>query len=307
MRARLLTTVATAYAPASWGTTYIITTELLPAHRPLLAGVMRALPSGLILLATARELPRGAWWWKATVLGTVNVGALFAFLFVSAERLPGGVASIVSAVGPLIVATLSWPLLGLRPTARVILAGAIGVTGVALLVLTPKASLDPIGLLASLGGTSVFALGTVLTRRWGRPVPLATFTAWQLTVGGLLLLPLMLAVEGTPHALDGDAIGGFTYLALANTALAYILWFRGIERLSATAVSFLTLLSPIVATLIGLAVLDQTLTPLQITGMLLAATGLLSGQLSSPRPDQAGHTRRAIPTTEPGPLGTEPG
>ncbi len=281
MRARLLTTVATAYAPASWGTTYIVTTELLPAHRPLLAGVVRALPSGLLLLGATRELPRGDWWWKATVLGVVNVGALFAFLFVSAERLPGGVASTIGAVGPLIVATLSWPLLGLRPTGRVILAGAIGVTGVALLVLTPKASLDPVGLLASLGGTSVFALGTVLTRRWGRPVPLATFTAWQLAVGGLLLLPPMLVVEGTPHRLDGDAVGGFLYLAIANTALAYVLWFRGIERLSATAVSFLTLLSPIVATLIGLAVLDQTLTAVQLAGMLLAAVGLLGGQYAA--------------------------
>lgn len=298
--------MATAYAPASWGTTYIITTELLPAHRPLLAGVIRALPSGLLLLGATRELPRGDWWWKATVLGIVNVGALFAFLFVAAERLPGGVASTIGAIGPLIVAALSWPLLRLRPTSRVILAGAIGLTGVALLVLTPQASLDAVGLLASLGGTSVFALGTVLTRRWGRPVPLTTFTAWQLTVGGILLLPLMLAVEGTPHHLDGGAIGGFLYLAIANTAVAYILWFRGIERLSATAASFLALLSPIVATLIGLAVLDQTLTALQITGMLLAVAGVLIGQYAAARQSPARHSRRRVATTEPSPIETGP-
>ncbi len=283
LRSRLLTTLLTAYAPASWGTTYIITTELLPPHRPLLAGVVRALPSGLILLAVSRELPRGDWWWKATILATLNVGALFAFLFVSAERLPGGVASTIGAVGPLLVAVLSWSLLGLRPTARVILAGVVGVVGVALLVLTPSATLDPIGLIASLGGTSVFALGTVLTRRWGRPVSLVSFTAWQLSLGGLMLLPLALVVEGLPDHLGGAAIGGFLYMALANTALAYVLWFHGIERLSAAAASFLLLLSPIVATLIGLAVLGQSLTALQIVGMLLAALGLVGGQFAASR------------------------
>jgi probable blue pigment (indigoidine) exporter len=279
VRSRLLTPLLTAYAPASWGTTYIITTELLPANRPLLAGLMRALPSGLILLGVSRELPRGGWWWKAAVLGVVNVGALFAFLFVAAERLPGGVASTISAVGPLLVAVLSWLLLDLRPTATVILAGCVGVAGVSLLVLTPSASLDLVGLAAAVGGTTVFALGTVLTKRWGRPVPLMAFTAWQLAAGGLLLLPVTVVAEGLPHGLDGAAIAGFAYMAIANTAVAYAVWFRGIEKLPATAVSFLTLLSPIVATLLGFAVLGQSLTSLQIVGMLIAASGVVGGQI----------------------------
>jgi len=289
MHSRLLTILVTAYTPASWGTTYIVTTELLPPHRPLLAGVVRALPSGLILLAFTRELPRGEWWWKSFVLGAVNVGVLFAFLFIAAERLPGGVASTVTALSPLIVAILSWPLLGIRPTVTMIAAGVIGVVGVALLVLTPSAALDSIGLLAAVGTTSVFALGMVLTKRWGRPSSLVAFTGWQLAAGGLMLLPVALAVEGLPDSVGGRALGGFAYLAIANTALAYALWFRGIEHLSATAVSFLLLLVPIVATLLGLVVLDETLTLLQACGMLLAFLGLVGGQLA-----EAARSRRAV-------------
>jgi probable blue pigment (indigoidine) exporter len=277
---RFSTILVTAYTPASWGTTYIVTTELLPLHRPLLAGVLRALPSGLILLAFSRRLPRGSWWWKSAVLGALNVGVLFAFLFIAAERLPGGVAAIVTAISPLLVAMFSWPLLGLRPTGTGFIAGIVGVGGVALLVLTPSAALDAVGLLAAVGTTSVFALGTVLTKRWGRPGSLVAFTGWQLAFGGFLLLPVMLAVEGMPNSVGGKAIGGFAYLAIANTALAYVLWFRGIEQLSATAVSFMLLLVPIVATLLGFIVLHQTLTPLQICGMLLAFLGLVGGQLS---------------------------
>ena len=71
---------ATAIAPMAWGTTYAVTTELLPADRPLLAGALRAAPAGLLLLAVTRQLPRGSWWWRASILGTLNIGAFFALV-----------------------------------------------------------------------------------------------------------------------------------------------------------------------------------------------------------------------------------
>jgi hypothetical protein len=78
----------TALAPAIWGTTYLVTSELLPPDRPLLAAVVRALPAGILLTALTRQFPRGDWWWRALVLGTLNIGAFFALLFVAAYRLP---------------------------------------------------------------------------------------------------------------------------------------------------------------------------------------------------------------------------
>ena len=98
--------LVTAVAPAVWGSTYVVTTTLLPDGRPLLAGVLRALPAGLLLLAVTRRLPQGSWWWRSAVLGTLNIGAFFALLFVSAYRLPGGVAAVLGAVGPLLVLAL---------------------------------------------------------------------------------------------------------------------------------------------------------------------------------------------------------
>lgn len=284
MPSRLRDTLVTALTPTSWGTTYIVTTELLPHDRPFLAAMLRALPAGLALLLFARVLPRGAWWWKAALLGALNIGAFFALLFVSAERLPGGVAATLGAIGPIIVTLLSWPVLGLRPAVRGLLAGVVGLAGVALLVLTPRASLDAVGVLAGLGAAVSMAAGIVLTKRWGRPVPLLAFTGWQLSVGGLMLVPLVLAAEGLPSSVTAGQAGGFAYLAFGNTALAYVLWFRGIERLPASAVSFLALLSPIVATLLGYLVLDQSLSALQLGGMLLAALGLVGGQLVAARP-----------------------
>jgi probable blue pigment (indigoidine) exporter len=273
------TAALTGLTPMIWGSTYLVTTQLLPPGRPLLAAAIRALPAGLIVLALTRTLPRGAWWWKAAVLGALNIGIFFALLFVAAYRLPGGVAATFGAVQPLMVAALAIPLLGQRPGAWRVGWGVAGVLGVGLVVIRGSVALDGIGLLAALADAVAMSAGMVLTKRWGRPVPLLTFTGWQLTAGGLLLVPLALLVEGAPPALDGHAVLGFGWLGIFGTLLAYANWFRGLDRLPVMATSFLTLIAPVVATILGWLVLTQSLTSLQILGMIVAFAAVIAGQL----------------------------
>ncbi|MER6508973.1 EamA family transporter [Nonomuraea sp. NPDC001636] len=278
------TVLLTALTPAIWGTTYLITTELLPPGRPLLAALIRALPAGLILIAITRRLPQGNWWWRALVLGALNIGLFFALLFVGAYRLPGGVAATVGAIQPLLVALLSAGLLGERLTWRVALAAAAGVAGVSLLVLRADARLDLLGVAAALGGAVVMAVGVVLSKRWRSPAPLLATTGWQLAAGGLLLAPVTLLVEGPPPAhLTGENLAGYAYLAIIGSALAYTLWFRGIRELSATKVTFLGLLSPVVATALGWLVLGQRLTLAQVAGAVVVLAALLVAQLQPVR------------------------
>jgi probable blue pigment (indigoidine) exporter len=294
---RLPLIALTALAPLSWGTTYAVTTEFLPADRPLFTGLVRALPAGLLLLAISRTLPRGAWWGKAAVLGALNIGAFFPLLFLSAYRLPGGMAAVVGSVGPLFVAGLAALLLGDRPTVRTLLTGVAAALGVSLVVLKAAGALDPVGLLAALASTASMSTGTVLTKRWGRPAgvsPLA-LTGWQLTAGGLLIAPLALLAEGAPPALDGPAIGGYLYLMLGNTAVSYWLWFRGIGRLSATQVTFLGPLSPLTAAVVGWAALGQSLGVLQLVGMAIAFGATIVGQLQPRRPARPAGVPEVLP------------
>ncbi|WP_367135677.1 EamA family transporter [Saccharothrix sp. HUAS TT1] len=269
----------TALAPAAWGTTYYVTTEHLPPDRPLLAGLLRALPAGLLLVALTRRLPHGDWWWRSLVLGTLNIGAFLPLLFLAAYRLPGGVAATVGAVQPLVVAGLAVALLGQRLRTRTALAGIAGVVGVALLVLRADARLDAVGVAAALGGAVVMAVGVVLSKRWTSPAPLLAVTGWQLVAGGLVLLPVTLLVEGVPPALTASNVGGFAYLGVVGGALSYALWFRGIRVLAATRVTFLGLLSPVVATLVGWLVLDQGLTASQVLGAVVVLGALVAAQV----------------------------
>ncbi|RKS71235.1 putative blue pigment (indigoidine) exporter [Actinomadura pelletieri DSM 43383] len=290
LRARHATDLAlAAFAPASWGTTYVVTTTMLPADRPLLAATLRALPAGLILLAVTHRLPRGDWWWKSIVLGMLNFGAFFPLIFFAAYRLPGGVASTIGSVQPLIVALLSLGVLRIRPTRAVLYAALAGTGGVALLTLTAEARLDPLGIAAMLTATSLMATAIVLAKKWGRPESPLVMTAWQLTVGGLVLAPLTLTLEGVPPTINGENALGFAYLGLVGTAIAYALWFRGIDRLPATSVSLLGLTNPLVATLAGLLILSQTLTPWQLVGFTIALGALVAGQAAArpPSPETA--------------------
>jgi len=267
----------TALAPMTWGTTYYVATEFLPPNHPLMAAALRSLPIGILMIAWFKQLPQGIWWWRILILGSLNIGIFQALLFIAAYRLPGGIAATAGAIQPLLVVWFAWIVLNDKPSKLSIVTGIAGLVGVGLLVIGPAARLDPIGIVAAIAGAATMGLGTVLVKRWKHPVSLLVFTAWQLTVGGLVLLPIALIVEGPITGISTTNLLGFVYLGLVGTGLAYVLWFRGIDKLKASAVSYLGLMSPIVATIIGFTLLNQTFTPIQLVGMVIVLVSVLIG------------------------------
>lgn len=261
-----------------WGSTYVVTTEFLPPDVPLLSAALRTLPVGLLMLLWLRQLPDRGWWGKIFLLGFLNIGVFQALLFVAAYRLPGGVAATVGAIQPLVVVILSWAVLGARTSWLSWIAAVSGMLGVALLVLGPAAKLDGLGIIAAAGGALAMACGTLLTKKWQPPVNALVLTSWQLSVGGLFLLPLALSVESLPQSINLTQVLGYLWLGLIGTGLTYVFWLRGVMRMSASAVTGFSLLSPLSATVLGLVVLDQQLSWLQSVGMVLVLTGVWLGQ-----------------------------
>jgi probable blue pigment (indigoidine) exporter len=278
---RNLAVLVMVLAPISWGTTYVTVTELLPEGRPLLIASTRVLPAGLILVAagllSSPWRPRGSEWRRTALLALCNFALFFPLLAVAVYRLPGGVAAAAGGLQPLLVAGLSGALARRRPPTREVVIGIVAALGVGLVVVRPGADVDLFGVLAAVAANLSFAAGVVLTKRFPPPPNRLAATGWQLLLSGVLLVPLTLAVEGPPPTLTGQNLAGFGYLSLIATAAAFVVWFTGINKLPTAAPPLLGLAAPITGALLGWVVLDQSLSPVQLTGFAMTLGAIAHG------------------------------
>ncbi|MFJ2900716.1 EamA family transporter [Streptomyces sp. NPDC087218] len=278
MEATVRWTLVTAIAPVAWGTNYLVTHAYLPPGHPLYGAAIRALPAGVLLLALCRRMPRGAWWWKSLVLGTLNMGSFFALVYLAAQLLPTSIASTVMAAAPLVLMLLAWAVIAERPSGLPLLGGGIGIAGVCLMLFTGIGGLNALGVLASVTAMVTSSLGHVLAKRWSAEVDVLAATSWQLVAGGLVVLPLAVVREGAPPSLDVGAVLGFAYVTVVATAVAFVAWFTGLRHLPAAAVGLVGLLNPVTGVLLGTVVAGETLTPRQTCGLILVLLGIVLGQ-----------------------------
>lgn len=282
----------TALAPMIWGSTYIVTSQLLPPDRPFTAACIRALPAGvLLLLFTSRMFRREegrragglSRFVRLLILAALNIGVFQALLFVAAYRLPGGLAAVLGSVQPLIVMLLVWAVDGVRPLAATLLSAVAGVIGMAMLLLSPQTVFDGLGIGAALLGAVCMATGVWLTRRWQMDMPVLALTGWQLLLGGLMLLPLALWVDLPLPVLTPVQWGAYAYLCVAGALVAYALWFRGLGRLPVEAAASLGLLSPLTAVLLGWVLLGQSITGVAGVGLVIVLASVFGVQWSTAR------------------------
>ncbi|WP_174865464.1 EamA family transporter [Pectobacterium polaris] len=275
--------ILTALAPAIWGSTYIVTSEILPPDRPFTAALIRVLPAGLLLLLFTRRFPARRDWWRVLVLSALNIGVFQALLFVAAYRLPGGLAAVLGAIQPLLVMVLVWAVDHRAPRLATLWSAIIGVVGMAILLLSPQTTFEPVGVAAALLGAVCMATGVWLTRRWQLDLPVLPLTGWQLFLGGLMLAPVAWIADAPLPALTLSQWAAYSYLCLAGAVLAYGLWFRGISRLPTVAVASLGLLSPLTAVVLGWALLSQSMTGTAFLGLAIVLASVFAVQWTTAR------------------------
>lgn len=278
MEATLRWVPVTALAPVAWGTNYYVTSRFLPAGYPLYGAAIRALPAGLLLLLVCRRLPRGSWWWRSLVLGVLNMGAFFALIYLAAQTLPTSIASTVMATSPVVLMLFAWAALAERPSVPHLAGAGLGVAGVCLMLLTGPVAVDARGVAASVAAMVMSSGGYVLAKKWSAGIDVFSLTAWQLVAGGVVLVPVAVAVEGRPPVLDGRAAAGFAYVVVVATALAFAAWFAGLRHLPAGTVGLIGLLNPVTGVLLGTLAAGETLAVRQIGGLVLVFAGVLLGQ-----------------------------
>ncbi|WP_369193241.1 DMT family transporter [Streptomyces djakartensis] len=278
MEANVRWVALTTVAPVAWGANYFVTHQFLPADRPLYGAALRALPAGLVLLAVSRQRPRGAWWGRSAVLGLLNVSVFFVLVYAASQLLPTSVASTVMALSPLTMMLIAWPMVAERPRTAHLAGSGVGLAGVCLMLLTDAGGMSVPGILAAGGAMLVSSFGHVLTKRWSADADVLASTAWQLTAGGLLLLPCAALLEGTPPASSAPTLLAFAYVALIATALAFVTWFTGLRHLPSATVGLIGLLNPVTGVLLGIGVAGEELAVQQVCGLVLVMVGVILGR-----------------------------
>ena len=169
-----------------------------------------------------------------------------------------------------------------RPQVIPLTGAAIGIAGVAIMLLGGGGSVSALGVAASVTAMLMSAAGYVLAKRWSGDVDLLASTAWQLVAGGVLLVVPAALVEGAPPALDAPALLGFAYVTVVATALAFVAWFGGLRHLPASTVGLIGLLNPVTGVLLGTLLAGEVLTGRQLLGMALVLGAILVGRATAP-------------------------
>jgi DME family drug/metabolite transporter len=253
------------------------------AASPLLVGVARLwLAAILLLLATAaaaRPLaiaPEDRW--RCLAMGACMAGYQAAYF--TAVTLAGIalVALVAICSAPLMIAALAPWLLGERLGSLVRGALLLGVLGAALLVTAPSGALDLSArflagvLLAFVAGLAyaLYVLAAKATLRRSPPLPT---TALTFTIGAVLLTP---ALAWTDAPLTQVALGWpwLLYLGAVATAGAYAIYTIGLRQVPASVAGVTTLLEPLTATILGVALFGERLGPAGVVGALLLVTAL---------------------------------
>jgi drug/metabolite transporter (DMT)-like permease len=217
------------------------------------------------------------------VLGVLTAAAPFLLLAWGQQHVPSAFAGLSMAVLPLFLLPLAHFFVpGERLTRRRATGFGLGLLGAAIL-LGPDVSragdgdFAALGRLACLAATLCYAVGSVTTRRCPEIDPI-WLSALSLGVGGVLLIPAMLLVEGVPDLARSVETAAIVLLGLVPTGLAALL---RVQVIRSAGPSFLTLVNyqvPVWAMLFGVVVLDEALPGRFFLALALIAIGLLVSQ-----------------------------
>ena len=224
------------------------------------------------------------------LLGVLNFALPFSLLAWGLQRVPSAFAGVAMGSSPIFVLLLAYLFLpdeqiGPRRIAGVIL----GFAGLLVLILSgASAGLGAGGTVAAriacVAAALSYSVGAILIRR-APPIPPMVFTAGMLTAGALALTPLAILVEGLPEITGTRATWAVLYAGIFPTGLAFLLRVVLIRSAGPIFMSLVAYIVPLWAILLGVLLLDETLSPstYSAAAIILSGVGLTQLRFLWPR------------------------
>lgn len=281
-------------AALGWGSSFLFIKIALEGFEPAQVGFLRLAVGSLVLVgivAFTRSWPRLGW----RQIGSIAVvavgmsGVPMVLIPMAEQRITSILASLLNATTPLWTALFVAILIPHERTSRAQLGGlAVGAAGIAVLVGAWSVSDFPVvGTGLMLMATAFYGIGSTLSRKLLQRVDAAPAALSMMQVGlsAFMLAPFAVA-SGQPaeHAfsLSHAALWGALGLGVFGTSFAYVLFWRVVKIAGATTAASVTYIAPVVATVLGIVVLGETLHWYEPVGALIVFAGVwLAGRASS--------------------------
>ena len=271
-----------------WGASFLAIRVIVAVVPPLLAAGFRFLAAGLILFAWSMlrggAFPKLREWRSAALLGVVMFACNYGPLFWAEQRVPSGVAAIISALIPVWIAGFEWSRSGSRMPGRLIAGTACGLAGVVALSLTPghvsSQRIDLAALIALLVGTVAWSVGTIWSRSLPLPKSKPVSAGIQMMLGGLTLTGASFVSGDARHfsaaALNSSVIGSMLYLVIGASIVAFTayVWLLGHEP--ATRVASYAYVNPVIAVLLGWTLGGEKLSLQIVAGMFFVLIAVIA-------------------------------
>jgi drug/metabolite transporter (DMT)-like permease len=272
-----------------WGMTYLAMRVAVMEIPPHLLSGSRFVLAGVLLYAWARlrghAAPTLKHWRSATVIGGFLLLGGNASVAWAEKTVPSGLAAVLIAVAPIWMVGLEWARGGARPTKVVAVGLLLGLAGVALLVSgrgSAASRVDPVGATILVLASASWAWGSVVSKTAALPKSPFVATSIEMIAGGVLLL-ITAAVSGQFRGFDVgrvslEAAAWWGYLVVFGSLVGFTayIWLLGVTSIAKAGTY--AYVNPVVAVLMGWAVLHEAVTPkmLVAAGIILVGVALVS-------------------------------
>lgn len=278
-----------------WGINFPIIKAALPDIPPLAFNALRfplAALTVLIILKSSGKIPkpRRSDWPRIIALGVLGNVAYQGFFIFGVQGTYAGNASILLATTPVWTLILSSLRGHEKPGAQIWIGILATLSGMALVVLGSRSA---VGLEGStlkgdiliIGAAITWSIYSVGSRRLIGTYGSIPVTAWTLWVGslGLVLLGIPSLIELPLRELSLSAWASVGYAGILAIGLAYLLWYRGVQRIGNSRTAAYSNLTPIVALAIAWVWLGEVPSLMQILGAAIVLVGLSVARLGKER------------------------
>lgn len=292
----------TAMAPLLWAGNFVVARALHETIGPFQLKFLRWVVAGLILLPVCIGNWRGiaaavaACPMKILALGSLSVASFNWLIYAGLQHSTASTSGAIFALTPLFILIISQAWRGARLKPRDGLGAALAFCGAAFVVQMELGGTlvqrDTRGPLLLLAGSLVWALYTVALRRWRVPLPPHALLAAMVVTGLLLMAPFALVLDMPPaRTLAEPAVmAGILYVGIGASIVAFCAWQTGVAQIGAVRAGVFLHLVPVFTLILGVLLLDESLTPQKLVGVAMVVLGVIvtqTGPVASPGASRA--------------------